>query len=155
MELTVDGIIKQFMPKAGHEVSSRIKSKLGVYQTNPKWSKLAPVTIKNKRRHQGMTRLGRSRMLSAGNDNPLIDTGAMYRSVGYRIERRNAKGRRGYEAIVFANHPMAQHEQDREVGSFQIPEGDNLPRRPAMWPSVEEKIDKIVDDLENHFWRQL
>ena len=126
--------IKDFMPIAGEKVQQRAKGKLGTYQ--PGWPPLAERTRRRKAKHRGGQVMG---PIAEIGDTPLIDTGAMLRSISHREV--------GTETHITAAHPMEQHEQDFTVGDF-IPDNPYLPARPVMVPALEESIPSIIEELE-------
>lgn len=140
--------VKEFMPIASQKLYLKAIWKLGYYQ--PGWDKLAASTLRKKRKRLKGKRFGNLNptgrlLMTGGSDNPLIDTGKMRKS----FKKSNTSN----TASVSAGFPMAQHEQDAEVGAFRLPAQsfkqsiDSLPARPVLGPTLKEMIDPITNEL--------
>ena len=150
----VNQAIRDFMPIAGRKLYLTAVGKIGHRQ--PGWDPLAASTLRKKRK--SLRRMGKKAPLKrgvlSGAENPLLDTGKMRKSIRHK-ETRNS-------TTVTADFPMAQHEQDKEVGDYRLPSPrsfkqsiDSLPARPVLGPALNESLDPITRELESFIGSRL
>ena len=145
----IKGAIKEFMPKAGDKIRQTAKDKLGRQQ--PGHAKLAESTIRKKRkrklisgRHLYFNRIKSDPMTGIGST-PLVDRGFMLASIKH-FETGNS-------THIVADYPMNLHEQDPEVGTFNVPPswrnakaGEASTKRPVMGPALDECVPQLADE---------
>jgi hypothetical protein len=139
--------IREYLPRAGELLSTRIRAKIGVYQ--PGWPPLAESTMRRKvnrirgigKRTKGVFDRFGGALAGGTGDAPLIDRGAMKGGLRSRMKNKDTME-------VSMPFPMEVHEQDPFMG---IPaEGiPPTPKRAAMWPAWEEVEGQVVTELEN------
>jgi hypothetical protein len=137
-------LIRGYMPRAGEQIERRARGRLGTYTAPgfPSWPRLAASTLRRKRGSLRRMRPGRrvvQRMFGA--EAPLIDTGAMMRSIAARV----VSGNRVSVSVLW---PAEIHEQDPLMqpiaASVHTP-----PQRAFLGPALEASIPPIIEELEN------
>ncbi len=141
----IRGIVREFMPIAGDRLTGRAKAKIGTYQTG--WALLAKSTRRKKARNKSSRRrsiLG-SAVFSA--DTPLLEHGRMRGQIRHK--------ERDTTTTVEGPWLVALHEQDPEVGEFNLPyswrnaiAGEASTIRPLLGPTLEESLEPLARDLE-------
>ncbi|MGH7102890.1 MAG: HK97 gp10 family phage protein [Acetobacteraceae bacterium] len=126
LALEVEKTVPTALARAADLVAREAKREIGHYQVDagflPRWLRLRPRTIAEKR-HLGYS----------PPDNPLLRTGAMRASIGYRVSAGTFEG----EAEIGSNDPVALF-QERGV------RGRNLPARSFLARAVVRKEEEIV-----------